>query len=170
MSVIFDLHIHYCPALLLWHKYHHILSTYYFKESPVPEVVKVSFNENTPIVTGNDVMVRLSVSPPGVFLLCQLVTHSRGQSPVIVSELNCECYWDQVLNILCKPSDFLVHWTYSTYYIVFDHSNETWYSNVSDSSQRLSSGKPITTTERQRKKEAQQQHGHCTEITNDNKI
>ena len=66
---------------------------YYFIESAVPETVEVSFIEDTPMVTGNDVMVRLAVSPPGVPLLCQLITHSsQPQSPVIVSEVNCECY------------------------------------------------------------------------------
>lgn len=60
------------------------------EQSAVPETVEVSFIEDTPMVTGNDVMVRLAVSPPGVPLLCQLITHSsQPQSPVIVSEVNC---------------------------------------------------------------------------------
>ena len=52
--------------------------------------VELNFIDDTPIVTGNDIMVRLSVSPP-VPLLCQLITRgAEPRMPVFTEEQNCK--------------------------------------------------------------------------------
>lgn len=51
--------------------------------------VEINFIDDTPIVTDNDIMVRLSVSPP-VPLLCQLITRGLPRMPIFTQEQDCE--------------------------------------------------------------------------------
>lgn len=59
-------------------------------EPPTSPEVELNFIGDTPIVTGNDVTVQLSVSP-SLPLRCEMITRdAETEMPVIIDTINCE--------------------------------------------------------------------------------